>query len=266
MHKNAFLYNYKGTLNINGTKEQPVVIQGDRLEADYDDVSGQFYGVYLDSAQSSVINYAVIKNGTVGIHIEGDGMNGSNPSLTLTNTIISNHARYGILNFFNGTLKAENCVIFKNGFHAFLNLGGGAFDFNHCDLLGYATGQEQLPAVGISDYYQQTGFNVTGTIRNSVIYGLQETEIVFDTVGGGNTFIIEHSLIRRTPAGTAPLFGVGNLWNLNPAFKNEPENDFQTWSTSPMINAANNMFQTLGNLDIKGISRGTTPDMGAYEF
>lgn len=266
MHKNSFLYNFKGTLNINGTKEQPVYIQGDRLEADYDDVSGQFYGVYLDSAQSSVINYAVIKNGTVGIHIEGDGMNGPNPTLTLTNTIISNNARYGILNFFNGTLKAENCVIYKNGFHAFFNLGGGAFDFNHCNLLGYATGSDQLPAVGISDYYQSTGFTVDGVIRNSVIYGTQETEIVFDTVGGGNSFIIEHNLIRRTPAGTGPLYGIGNLWNLDPIFKNYPENDFEIWSTSPMINAASNMFQTLGNLDIKGVSRGSNPDIGAYEF
>ncbi|HLU87436.1 MAG TPA: hypothetical protein VKZ44_06745, partial [Taishania sp.] len=77
MHKNAFLYVYKGTLNIEGEPGNEVIIQGDRLEADYQDVSGQYYGVYFNEAKTSTINYAIIKNGTSGIHIEKDGNNGS---------------------------------------------------------------------------------------------------------------------------------------------------------------------------------------------
>ena len=55
MHKNALLFVYKGTLNINGTLNNEVTIEGDRLESDYDDISGQFYGVYFDNAKPSTI-------------------------------------------------------------------------------------------------------------------------------------------------------------------------------------------------------------------
>lgn len=266
MHKGAFLFNYKGTLIINGTKDQPVVIQGDRLESSYSDVSGQFYGVYFKEALSSSINYVEIKNGTAGIHIEGNGNNGSTPTLTIRNSKIYNNASYGILNFSGGTIKAENCIISQNGYYAFFNLGGEAFDFLHCDLLGYNNGDQQTPAVAITDYYQGDAYNVTGSIRNSVIYGNLDGEIVFDTVGiGANNFSINNCLVKRTPIGTAPVY-VNNLWNQDPVFKDILLHDFSIWSTSPMINAANPAFQTQGNLDYNGISRGGTPEIGAYEF
>lgn len=271
MHKNSFLYVYKGTLNIEGTLGNEVVIQGDRLESDYDDVSGQFYGVYLDSALSSTINYAIIKNGTTGIHIEGDGPNGSNPTVTVTNTIIENCARYGIMNFYGAAVKAENCLIYKNGFHAFINLAGRGFEFNHCHLLGYGTGDEQLPAIGISDFYTSSAgtatIDVNGIIRNSVIYGNQESEIAFNLDNNGsNTFEVRNCLIKRDPAGTDPFY-VGNmLWNLDPQFKDIAENDFEFWSASPLQGAADSSFPTTSGTDIKGIVRGGQPDIGAYEL
>lgn len=264
LHKNAFLFNYKGTLIIDGTKDQPVLIQGDRLETDYDDVSGQYYGVYFKEALASTINYAEIKNGTAGIHIEGNGNNGSTPTLTIRNSKIYNHASYGILNFNGGKIKAENCIVAQNGYYAFFNLAGESYDLLHCNLLGYNSGDQQTPAVAITDYYQSTGYSVTGTIRNSVIYGNLDGEIVFDTFGGGNNFAVDNCLIKRTPIGTAPIF-INNIWNQDPAFKNIVMRDFKVWSTSPMINAANPAYQTQGNLDINGISRGVTPDIGAYE-
>ncbi len=265
LHKNAFLFNYKGTLIINGTKSEPVIIQGDRLEASYDDVSGQYYGVYFKEALASTINYAEIKNGTAGIHIEGNGNNGATHTLTIRNSKIYNHASYGILNFSGGTIKAENCIISQNGYYAFFNLGGSSFDFLHCDLLGYNNGSQQTPAVAITDYYKQTGYNVNGTIRNSVIYGNLDGEIVFDTVGGGNNFLIDYCLIKRDPIGSAPLY-TNNLWNQDPYFKNIVLRDFSVWSLSSLINAATPAFQTQGNLDFNGFSRGGTPDIGAIEY
>lgn len=265
MHKGAFLFNYKGTLIINGTKDEPVTIQGDRLEAAYDDVAGQYYGVYFKEALASSINYAVIKNGTAGIHIEGNGEQSSAPTLTIRNSKIYNHASYGILNFKEGKIKAENCIVSQNGYYAFFNLAGVEFDFLHCDLLGYKNGDQQTPAVAVTDYYQSNGYGVTGIIRNSVIYGNLDGEIVFDTVGGGNNFAIDKCVIKRTPIGSAPLY-TNIIWNQDPAFKDIEDRDFTIWSTSPMINAANPAFQTVGNLDFNGISRGGTPDIGAYEF
>lgn len=270
MHKNSFLYVYKGTLNIQGTLGNEVVIEGDRLESDYDDVTGQFYGVYLDSALSSTINYAIIRNGTTGVHIEGDGVNGSNPTLTISNSIIENCARYGIMNFYGGKVKAENCVIYKSGFHAFINLAGSGFEFNHCHLLGYGTGQDQLPAVGISDFYTSTAgttvVDVNGILRNCVLYGNQESEIAFNLDNTGtNTFEIRSCLIKRTPAGTDPFY-INPIWNTDPLFKDITENDFEFWSGSPLNGNADASFNTSNGLDIKGTVRGANPDIGAYEL
>ncbi len=49
--------------------------KGDRLEALYDDVPSQYYGIYFNQAEPSVIDYAVIKNGTSGIHVFNEGNN-----------------------------------------------------------------------------------------------------------------------------------------------------------------------------------------------
>lgn len=268
MHKNSFLYVYKGTLNIEGELNNEVVIQGDRLESSYDDVSGQFYGVYFNEAKTSTINYAIIKNGTTGIHIEKDGNNGSNPTVIVKNTIIQNNAHYGIMNFSGGKIEAENCVIAKNGYHGFINVAGSGFTFNQCTFAGYAGGQVQLPVIGISDFYKDqenvtTVTDINGTIRNCVIYGHQDNEIAFNLDNiGTNTFSITHSLIKLKDESNEPFYS-SIIWNTDPAFKNPGEYDFDIWYTSPLINAG---IATSVGLDIKGNSRSNPPDIGAYEF
>ena len=269
LHKNAYLYVYKATLKIEGTLGNEVIIQGDRLESDYDDVTGQFYGVYFNQAQTSTIDYAIIKNGITGIHIEKDGANGSNPTVIIKNTKIQNNARYGIMNFAGGKVLAENCVITNNGFHAFINLAGSGFDFNHCTLAGYATGQtQQLPAVGVSDYYNDGQSilvtDITGRIRNSVIYGNQDGEIAFNLDNqGSNSFTIDRCVIKLNTPSTESFY-TNIKWNSAPQFKNPQEFDFDILGGSSLINYGINTGITK---DIKGNNRDLlTPDLGAYEF
>lgn len=269
LHKNSFLYVYKGTLNIQGTYQNEVVIQGDRLESDYDKVAGQYYGVYFNEAKTSSIEYAIIKNGTTGVHIEKDGGNGANPTVRLKNTIIQNHARYGIMNFAGGKVDAENCVITNNGFHAFINLAGSGFNFNQCTIAGYATGDGQLPAMGISDFYDDgnsvLAANVTGTIKNCVIYGNMEGEIAFNLDNiGTNAFEIDHCVIKMNTPSTESFY-TNIIWNQNPEFKNPQEFDYDIWSTSPLIDKGIVTIPPVDK-DIKGNFRIGTPDIGAYEF
>ena len=76
-----------------------------------------------------------------------------------------------------GKINAENSIISHSGFHGFYNLAGAGFNFNHCNILGYSTGEEQVPAFALSDNYDGDFVVVTGTVKNSVIYGSQESEI-----------------------------------------------------------------------------------------
>jgi len=266
LHKKSFLFVYKGTLNIQGQLDNEVVIQGDRLESDYKDVAGQFYGVYFKEAKPSTINYAIIKNGTTGIHIEGDGNNGSTPTVTVTNTIIQNNASYGILNFAGGKIKATNCVVSKNGLHGFVNIAGSGFDFEHCTFAGYASGQTQLPVIGISDYYKDNSTvlvtDITGSAKNCIFYGNQDDELVFnlDNVGTNN-FTFSNCIIKMKTPSTEPFYS-GIKWNEAPQFKNVAEYDFDIPYSSPAVNSGLNLSIPQ---DIKGRVRDAQPDMGAYE-
>lgn len=270
MHKNAFLYCYKGTLNIEGQLGNEVVIQGDRLESAYDDVTGQFYGIYLDSALTSSIDYMILRNGITGIHIEGDGANGGSPTLQLSNTIIENCARYGILNFYGGKLTAENCLIYKSGFHAFSNLAGSSFSFNHCSLLGYGSSEEQLPAVGIRNYYESDVFPLEATITNSVIYGLYDNEFVVDTAditGAPMLFDMHHLVLKQLSSSMDFALGSNISKNADPLFKSIEENDFEFWSGSSLSGQADPTTPTSNGKDLRGILRSlTAPDIGAIEI
>ena len=274
LHKNALLYNYKGTLNINGALGNEVTFQGDRLEALYDDVPGQYYGIYFQEARPSVIDYAIIKNGTSGVHLYSKDALASGYTLTMTNTIIENNARYGVFIYSGAKVKAENCLITKNGNHALLVLEGGDFFFNHCNLLGYGTGDAATPAVGISNFYNDYTNNVTnigsineGKIYNSVIYGNQTSEIVFDTIPDAAitlSFDIRNCLIKRTPEATDNYY-LNIFWNNNPLFDDVTNDDYLFPASSVLNNNANPFFQPTPNLDIKGLPRGASPDIGAYE-
>ena len=278
MHKNAILYIYKGTLNIDGAKGQEVTFQGDRLESDYDDVSGQFYGIYFQEARPSSINYAIIKNGISGVHLFSKNTSFNDYTLTIKNSIISNCARYGVFIYSGAKVKAENCVIAKNGNHALLVLEGGDFFFNHCDLLGYGNGDAATPAVVISNYYndffngvQNIGSINEGRIYNSVIYGNLTGEIAFDTISNSGinlNFDFQNNLVKSDPINASTFF-INTIWNSDPEFTDVSINDF-TYAISSPLN--NNADPALTNLltppvsDIEGNLRSlSTPDIGAIE-
>ena len=66
-HQNAGLWVYRyGTLQVNGALNNEVVFQGDRREADYADVPGQWDRIWINEGHTdNYINYAIIKNGFI---------------------------------------------------------------------------------------------------------------------------------------------------------------------------------------------------------
>ncbi len=272
LHKNAALWVYKGTLNVEGALNQEVVFQGDRLEQEYDDVAGQYYGIYFQEARPSTINYAIVKNGISGVHLYSRDNAFSDYTLTMTNTVIENCARYGIFLYSGPKLKAENCLIHKNANHALLVLEGADFYFNHCNLLGYGNGDGSTPAVGISNYYNDfsTGTQFIGSINegiiyNSVIYGLESSELVFDTIAESGVtlnFDIRNCLIKRESPATENYYQ-NITWNADPQFIDIENNDYLFPNTSPLNNAANTLFALF--FDILGSARNIPSDIGAFE-
>lgn len=271
LHKNALLYVYKGALQIEGQLGNEVVFQGDRLEQDYQDVSGQYYGIYLHQALPSSINYAILKNGTSGVHLYSEDPSNTSYTLDLQNTKIYNQARYGVFIFAGAKVKAENCLISHNGTHALLVLQGGDFNFNHCDLLGY--GASTNPAVGISNYYNDYNQNQTivssieeGVFKNCVIYGNLDTEVAMDTIqmaGVVLNFDFDYSVFKSETTYTDSFYGNNLFWNLAPLFTNPNEKDFSFSNNSSLSNKGIN---SAISLDIYGQARNNPPDIGAIEL
>ena len=271
LHKNALLYVYKGALQIEGQLGNEVVFQGDRLEQDYQDVSGQYYGIYLHQALPSSINYAILKNGTSGVHLYSQDPSNTSYTLDLQNTKIYNQARYGVFIFAGAKVKAENCLISHNGTHALLVLQGGDFNFNHCDLLGY--GASTNPAVGISNYYNDYNQNQTivsnieeGVFKNCVIYGNLDTEIAMDTIqmaGVVLNFDFDYSVFKSETTYADSFYGTNLFWNLAPLFTNPSEKDFSFSNNSSLSNKGIN---SAISLDIYGQARNNPPDIGAIEL
>jgi hypothetical protein len=270
LHKNSVFYVYKSTLNIVGIPGNEVVFQGDRLEQDYQEVAGQYYGIYFREALPSTIDYAIIKNGTSGVHLYSEDASNTGYTLTMTNTIIQNQARYGVFIYSGAKVKAENCIISKNGTHALLVLEGGDFNFNHCDLLGY--GSSQNPAVGISNYFTnyQTATTNVGSINEGVLYncvlsGNLSTELAIDTIqlsGVNLNFDFKNCLIKSEIVQT-DAFYQSILWNENPLFTDPTIYDF-SFSQSSILNG--NGFTTSVSTDIFGNARSNPPDIGAIEI
>lgn len=285
LHKNAILFVYKGSLQIEGQLGNEVTLQGDRLESFYDNVTGQYYGIYMQEALPSKINYCNIKNATAGIHLFSQNLNNPQYTLELTNTKVINSARYGLFLFTEQNLpkpyvRAENCIFAKSGFHSLFVLGGADFEINHCHLLGYATGGNQTPAVGIQNYYTNILQQVTyvrsidqGEISNSVIFGNLDQEIAIDTLDPDNnlTFALNfhdnHIRYEEPPTGDA-LYS-NNTYNDEPLFISLDQDDYYFWSQSPLNNTANPAFPNIllpsAGIGIKGYSRLATPDKGPFE-
>lgn len=284
LHKDALLYNYKGTLNILGSASNKVVLQGDRLEPYYQDQAGQYYGIYMQQARPSIIQHVEIKNGTAGIHLFGKDQSFSAPTLSLFNSEIYNNSSYGVFIYSGAYVKAENCIIHKNGSHALIVLEGGDFDFNHCHLLGYAS-SGQVPAIGIANYYQPNGsttINVgdinVGKLTNCVITGSQSTELIIDTYNPNGTatlnFNIKNCLINTEEIPTQSYYQ-NILWNQNPGFTDINASNYKFTTSSPLNGAADPVFFVIGNStgvtpnsDFEGINfrDPSTPDIGAYEI
>lgn len=270
LHKGAMLYVH-GALHIDGDYNNKVVFQGDRLEPFYEDVKGQYYGIYFDEAQSSTIDNAIIKNGTAGIHIYGNNTTNTGPTLTISNTEIYNHSSYGIFNYGGGSVVGTNLNIHDNNAYAYFVLEGGDCDFRQCQFLSWGSDGNQ-PAVAVKNYFTHNddGLTYIGNINtmnfyNSIIHGGGDIQIGFDTISepsAAMNYDFRYNLIKQKPFPTGSAFS-NNVKNKSPKFKNIGEQEYKIKSSSPCIESGNAAYST--TMDIEGTSRSGVPDIGAYE-
>jgi hypothetical protein len=173
----------EGSLIVNGTRENPVVFSGSRLESMYADVPGQWGYIYLmPGSANHIINYAQIRHATIGLIVDSVGLHDDTP-LLISNTKIE-HNRYQGLVAQASSVIVHNSLFGASGSASVQLAVGGHYEFYHCTIANYYRwGFRTAPALIISNFYEEKD----GTLRtydlrsalfsNCIIYGQAENEI-----------------------------------------------------------------------------------------
>jgi hypothetical protein len=274
---------------------------GDRLEAAYSEIPGQWRGIQFDAtSQGNVVRYAEIKNAGFGLLVFNPENRQPRPSVLVENTIIKNisGARLnfasgsasfdgaGILSF-SGDFTLRNCLLTNCGEYAVRGLQGGNFVLNFCTIANYTPSfQRRTPSLNFSDVLTlpngQPGPSVppTVSILNSIVWGNNADELGFENANlYASRLTVRNSLLRTkvyegTGTATQPGFGGSSTDNiikdvLDPKFISSPYRprgrrfDYRLDTLSPASNRP--LLAPLVPRDLLNKPRGATPDLGAYE-
>ena len=285
-HDNSgLIVDKKASLKVNGTLSEKVIFEGDRLENRFRQTPGQWGTIWMRAgSKENVINHAQIKNGIIGILIDSIGT-ASAPTLNIQNTEIYNHSNFGILAR-ETNIEAHNVVIGSAGQASLAATIGGTYNFTHSTFANYwNNGIRQLPAVLVNNFFvynSEAGEEIIETrnlnaanFTNCIFEGNNNIEFLIDNVEGGGLFnySVKNCLIKFIDSnnsfdGVTEVDFVNNsnysgiILNGNSNFRKAQESDFIIGEKSEAINKAT---ETFFNIDILGIDRTTTPDIGAYQ-
>lgn len=286
-HNRSSLF-VKGTLNVNGTYEEPVSFLGDRREEEYSNVPGQ-WGYYVEyengstyvfgglhflvGSRDNTIDYAIIRNANKGIQVDSLGAS-DNPVLTLTNIRIENMS-LNCLDARTTFIKASNCIFANSGSYTVALRFGGDYEFNHCTVANYYTSNTRTdPALFFKNYYKYDkktySFEIEANFNNCIIYGNGNNEVSYDIVESSpfNTQFNTCLLNTYLNSNENNLVFTNSLLNEDPLFKDSYEYDFALDSLSPAINIGDVNIANLYPLDLNKNSRLSDkgPDLGALEW
>ena len=265
-----------GQLIIDGTSEEPVIVQGDRLESYYNHTPGQWEQILMMDGRAGAdhrISHAIIRNGTIGLNCQSV-LKATECALRIDNTIVENQSGYGLFSILYA-VEAKNFVIANCGFANFWAFGGD-YRFVHGTIANYWNANEHNKnenAVLVTNYALDGNnepfyypFNME--MDNCIIYGKQKDE--FKGVFGpdaDSSYVFDHCLLRSERY-NGNMEGFRHcLFNLDPMFVDPILPDCHIDSiSSPVIGIGNPLFGNELPYDLDGVSRVGTPDLGAYQF
>jgi hypothetical protein len=278
-HQNAGLWVYRyGTLKVNGTLNNEVVFQGDRLEPFMQDEPGQWDRIWINEGSiNNSINYAIIKNGFIGVQCEllfGDFLEPRH--LKITNTVIRNMKKWGMYNVAFDVYGGNNLICNCKEYCLAL-VAGGNYTFIHNTIANFWTKDgRSTPAVHIDNHIGSQQIPLDSCyFGNCIVDGSLGNELELDIIGTPSVYPINHQFsycFLKTTVNTSDPghFIPGNKINGFNAYKDVSLYDFiLTTSTSAAVNMTGAGAQNNAALfpnDIKNNPRlPGNPDAGCYE-
>ncbi len=260
------------SIRVMGTQEKPVIFQGVRLEASFQNIPGQWSGIFLDKmSKGNEFHHAVIKNNLIGIVAD------SLSECIIGETKIFNNTLYGVYAS-SANLEINNCLFYNQGSSSMQLTTGGNYEINYCTLANYGNSD---PALYLSNsrcidfpfcelIYE---FPLKVFIRNTIITGSDIDELwmsektssifepqfqncVFRVTDLTDVFPDFHSKFTKDCI---------NYFGYNKLFKDINEENFHPDTLSILEMKALPVSKI--QFDLDGNSRDPqNPDIGCYEY
>lgn len=268
-----WFFEENSTLTMQGTLEEPITVQGDRLEAPFAEVSGQWGGIRLGTGPNThTIEHTIIKNSIVGLRVD------SAATLEIRNSEIRNTSNAGLLGI-HSNIYAENCLIVDNGANSAQLEYGGSYEFNYCTITNYGS---ESSAIRLSNAICQdfgcvdcVENEMNASFTNCIIMGSRNDEISFSdgcsdlplNVSFENCIVKVNELLENYPdffTNNCINSSCFNYDNSEPLFEDQFEGDYHLDSLSF---AEEKAIPLAGiPMDLDGDTRdGLMPDIGCYE-
>ena len=274
-HQNGGILSWSdGQLIIDGTAEEPVIIQGDRLEPYYQNTPGQWQQILMMDGRAGAdhrVSHAIIRNGTIGLNCQSV-LKATECALRIDNTIVENQSGYGLFSILYA-MEAKNFVIANCGFTNFWAFGGD-YRLVHGTIANYWNANEHNNnenAVLVANCAEGSDglfyYPFHMEMNNCIVYGKQKDE--FKSVFGPNadsTYLFDHCLIKSEKY-NGNMAGFSHcLFNMEPYFADYQGNFHIDSIASPVIGTGNPLYGNEVPYDLDGVARAGMPDIGAYQY
>ena len=266
-----------GTLKMEGTLEEPIVIQGDRIEKEFEERPGQWSGIFIDNeSRQNQIDWVELKNSSLGVVVD------SAANLVIRNTKIFNTTSVGLVGV-HSNITAVNCLIHSNGGNAMQLIYGGTYNVSYCTMASYGVDAAALSmsnGVCLDDFCEfAAGNNLNANFNNCIILGSRQDEINitdFNARTGAelnyslkNCIVRVNDLIDDTKEGSHPDFfsfcnPCTNFKSGDAIFRDTDEDDYHLDTLSIAERKA--LIIPGIDFDLDGVARGNEPDIGCFEF
>ena len=226
------------SFKANGTLENNIIFEGDRLEPGFSDVAGQWQTIWLTAGSTdNEIKNVIIKNAIVGLNIDSNDGN----FMTIKNTQIYNSSLIGLYAK-TAKIQGENLVINYAGVASLACTLGGSYEFKHCTFNNNWPSSKQV-AVLVDNFYKDANDDEIpylleqANFRNCIIFGSNQVEL-----------LINKSIANPEVNWTTPIFSKCQIKfnNTNNQFTNNPDYAF--------INDATEIIKN-GIVDFQDISK-----------
>lgn len=274
-HKNSGMKVSAGAkLNLNGTQTNQVIVRGDRNDTYYDTIPRNWNSIKMEAASVLNMNHTRLFGGTRGLDMKQTTAN-------ISNSFIHTFQEYGIYAV-GSTVNAKNLVMNNCGEACIGIFLGGNHAYTHCTIANYSATMGSLPRMGIfaaNEWKNENGQILQGalqnlSIRNSIVYSDKDNAVNLSPTSGQQfQFSVVNSLIKYSNAAAAqfdfdnPSYVIQSIRNQDPKFVNYfiAQMNLRVKTDSPAKNKGSAAIAATVPTDIVGVSRTTSPTLGAYQ-